>query len=115
VFDFLTFGLLVFVFRAAPELFRTAWFVESLVTELLIALVVRTRHPLFRSRPGSVLLVSTLVLVPLAFAIPYLPYATVLGFVPPPASLCAVLAGVGALYVVAAELLKRRFFRLVPG
>ena len=47
------------VFRAAPELFRTGWFVESLLTELVIALVVRTRRPFFRSRPGHVLLWST--------------------------------------------------------
>ena len=52
VFDFLTFGALLLVFRAAPDLFRTGWFVESLLTELVIALVVRTRRPFFRSRPG---------------------------------------------------------------
>ena len=59
VFDFLTFGVLLVVFRAAPELFRTGWFVESLLTELVIALVVRTRRPFFRSRPGTLLLWST--------------------------------------------------------
>ena len=52
VFDFLTFGALLLVFHAAPDLFRTGWFVESLLTELVIALVVRTRRPFFRSRPG---------------------------------------------------------------
>jgi len=45
--------------------FRTAWFVESLLTELVIALVVRTRRPFFRSRPGTLLLTSTLVLIAL--------------------------------------------------
>ncbi len=52
IFDFLTFATLLFVFHAAPEEFRTGWFVESLLTELVIALVVRTRHVFFRSRPG---------------------------------------------------------------
>ena len=52
VFDFLTFGVLQIVFVATPELFRTGWFVESLLTELVIAVVVRTRRPFFRSRPG---------------------------------------------------------------
>ena len=56
-FDILTFGVLLVVFQAHPALFRTGWFVESLLTELLIALVVRTRRPFFRSRPGAVLLV----------------------------------------------------------
>ena len=53
VFDFLTFGALLLVFHAAPDLFRTGWFVESLLTELVIALVVRTRRPFYRSRPAG--------------------------------------------------------------
>ena len=57
VFDLLTFAVLLGVFRATPETFRTGWFVESLLTELVIALVVRTRRPFFRSRPGRLLLV----------------------------------------------------------
>ena len=52
IFDFPTFGVLRMIFHAAPPLFRTGWFVESLLTELLVALVVRTRRPFFRSRPG---------------------------------------------------------------
>jgi Mg2+-importing ATPase len=91
--------------------FRTSWFVESLLTELVIALVVRTRRPFFRSRPGRVLLASTLILVPLALAIPFLPFASLLGFEPLPASLLAALAGITALYVLGAELMKRWFYR----
>jgi P-type Mg2+ transporter len=109
-FDFLTFGTLLWIFRASPELFRTGWFVESLLTELVIALVVRTRRPFFRSRPGTVLLTSTMVLIPIAFAIPYAPYASVFGFVPLPGVLLAAIAAITAMYVVATELLKRRFY-----
>jgi Mg2+-importing ATPase len=111
LFDFVTFAALLGVFHATPELFRTGWFVESLLTELLIALVVRSRRPFFRSRPGNLLLVSTLVLVPATFAIPYLPHARLLGFVSPPASLLVALAAVTILYVLAAELMKRWFYR----
>ena len=60
VFDFLTFGTLLFLFHASPEEFRTGWFIESLLTELVIALVVRTRRVFFRSRPGTLLLASTI-------------------------------------------------------
>ena len=111
-FDLVTFVALLEVFRATPALFRTGWFVESLLTELVIALVVRTRRPFFRSRPGRLLLVSTAVLIPVAFAIPYVPYAEVFGFVPLPAGLLATLAGITALYVIAAELLKPRFYAM---
>ena len=111
VFDFLTFGLLLTLFHASRALFRTGWFVESLLTELVIALVVRTRRPFYRSRPGTVLLVSTLVLIVVAFAVPYLPYVQVLGFVPAPAGLLAALAGIAAIYVASAELMKAWFYR----
>lgn len=111
LFDFLTFGLLVGVFAASPALFRTGWFVESLLTELVIALVVRTRRPFHRSRPGKVLLISTLVLVVVTFAIPFLPYAQLLGFVPLPGVLLAALAAVTILYLGAVELMKRWFHR----
>lgn len=110
-FDLLTFGGLIWLFRATPELFRTGWFVESLLTELVIALVVRTRRPFFRSRPGRVLLGSTLLLIPVAFAIPFLPFASVLGFVPLPAALLAMLVAITACYVLCAELTKSWFYR----
>lgn len=111
VFDMLTFGVLLHVFDASPELFRTGWFVESLLTELLIALVVRTRGPIFRSAPGRVLIVSTLALIPITFAIPFLPYSSVLGFVPISPALIGALLLITALYVVAAETTKLRFYR----
>ena len=72
-FDFLTFGVLLVVFHAAAPLFRTGWFVESLLTELLVALVVRTQRPFFRSRPGRLLLVVDGRGRRVACAIPYLP------------------------------------------
>jgi Mg2+-importing ATPase len=111
IFDFVAFGTLLVLFQATPALFRTGWFVESLLTELVIALVVRTRRPLFRSRPGTLLFWSTLVLIAVTFAIPYLPRAGVLGFVPLPGALLGALAGITALYVAAAELAKRWFYR----
>ena len=93
--------------------FRTGWFVESLLTELVIALVVRTRRPFFRSRPGTVLLGSTLVLAGDA-GLPYLPFIGVIGLVPLPASLVVAILAVTALYVGATELLKVWFYRVRP-
>jgi Mg2+-importing ATPase len=111
IFDFVTFGILLGIFHATPELFRTGWFVESLLTELVIALVVRTRRPFFRSRPGRLLFWSTQILILVTFALPYVPYANLLGFVPLSATLLATLACVTMLYVAAAELTKRWFYR----
>lgn len=111
LFDLLTFAVLLWLFHATPELFRTGWFVESLLTELVVALVVRTRRPIFRSRPGKLLLRSTMVLIPLAFAIPYLPHVSLVGFVPLPVGLLAVMAAITALYVLATEGMKVWFYR----
>jgi Mg2+-importing ATPase len=111
MFDFLTFGALLVIFRATPELFRTSWFVESLLTELVVALVMRTRRPFFRSRPGTLLLELTIALIILALAIPYLPFVSVFGFVPLPGGLLATIGLITVLYVAATELQKLRFYR----
>jgi len=111
LFDILTFVLLLTVFHAAPAEFRTGWFVESLLTELVIALVVRTRRPFFLSRPGTLLVTSTGVLIVLTFVIPYLPGAGVFGFTPLPVPLVATIAGITALYVVSTETMKHWFYR----
>jgi len=77
----------------------------------VIALVVRTRRPFFRSRPGSLLLWSTVALVALTYALPYLPLVGVFGFVPLPGVLLVTVSAVTALYVAATEILKKRFYR----
>jgi len=110
LFDVLTFVALLFVFRTGAEAFRTGWFIESLLTELVIALVVRTRHPFFRSRPSTLLLAATAVVVAVTLALPYAPFAEVFGFVPLPAPLLLAIIGITLLYVVAAELAKKYFF-----
>ena len=84
---------------------------ESLLTELVIALVVRTRRPFFRSRPGTLLLVSTVGIAALTFAIPFLPFAAVLGFTALPGAVLAALVAITAVYVAATELVKGHFYR----
>jgi Mg2+-importing ATPase len=112
-FDFLTFGVLLRLFRATPAVFRTSWFVESLLTELVVALVMRTQRPFFRSRPGRLLLVLTVFLIAVALVLPYVPFATVFGFVPLPASLLVTIVAITAAYVVATERLKTGFYHSV--
>jgi Mg2+-importing ATPase len=108
-FDLLTFWLLLRVFDAVEARFQTAWFVVSLLTELVVVLVLRTRGALWHSRPSVLLGASTLALGVLALAIPYLPPLQALfGFVPLPAPLLLVLLAVVAAYLVVTEAVKRR-------
>ena len=110
VFDFLTFGTLLWLFQAAPEEFRTGWFVESLMTELVIALVVRTHRPFYRSRPGNLLLISTVIVIAIALVLPYLPFSSIFGFVPLPAPLLLGMIGLTLAYVFSVEVAKKWFY-----
>jgi P-type Mg2+ transporter len=110
IFDFLTFGALLYLYHASPVEFRTGWFIESLLTELVIALVVRTRRVFFRSRPGTLLLVSTLIFIAITLVLPYLPFSTFFGFIPLPAPLLLMMIGLTVLYVVVTEIAKKHFY-----
>jgi Mg2+-importing ATPase len=114
-FDYLTFGILLLILHVSEDSFRTGWFVESLFTELFILLVVRTRRPLFKSRPGKWLWISTLLVGIVALVLPYLPgVGPIFGFVAIPIPMMAILLGITALYVVVNEIAKRIFFRRMP-
>jgi Mg2+-importing ATPase len=111
VFDLLTFGLLLKVFDAGEALFQTAWFVVSLLTELAVLLVLRTRLPLWRSRPGTLLWASTAAVAVLAIALPYSGApAWLFGLVPLPGLLLGSLLAVVLGYAAATEWVKQRFY-----
>jgi Mg2+-importing ATPase len=113
-FDFITFGTLLLVLKATEEQFRTGWFIESLFTELLILLVVRTRRPLFKSKPGRWLWISSLLVGATALVMPYLPWVSqIFSFVPLPALMMALLLAITLLYVVVNEVAKQIFYRKV--
>ncbi len=113
VFDLLTFGALLWVFQTAPPAFRTGWFIESLLTELAVALVVRTQRPFYRSRPGHGLLIATALVMATALLLPYLPFGLLLGFVPLPAPLMLTLITLTAAYVFAVEIAKKSLYARV--
>ncbi|MDM7923600.1 MAG: magnesium-translocating P-type ATPase [Pyrinomonadaceae bacterium] len=114
-FDFLMFGLLIYVVKAAEPEFQTAWFIESLLTELFVALVVRTRRPFYQSKPGFWLTLATAVVALVTIVLPYIPFASVFGFVPLPVGLMLIIGAVTLGYIVATELMKHLFYRLSFG
>jgi Mg2+-importing ATPase len=100
------------VFDAGPALFHSGWFVVSLLTELAVVLVLRTRGPAWQSRPSPLLLGATAVVALLALALPYSgPPAALLGLAPLPAPVLAALLGVVIAYAAATEVTKRWFWR----
>ena len=111
VFDYLTFAVLLWLLRSDAALFRTGWFVESVVSAATIVLVVRTRGPLLRSRPSRPLLLATVAIVAVAIALPFSRLGGLFGLVPLPPVFLVWLGLILALYTVSAEAAKRWFYR----
>jgi P-type Mg2+ transporter len=113
IFDFLTFGVLLFVLKASPDQFRTGWFMESVISASSIVLVIRTRQPFFKSMPGRYLFIATLIIVATTLLLPYTPIAGLFGFQPLPMIFLVLLGVIVVLYISAAEVMKRYFYRWV--
>jgi P-type Mg2+ transporter len=111
VFDYLTFAVLLFLLHAQPELFRTSWFVESVLSASLIVLVVRTRRSFLRSTPSKYLLVVTLLIALVTIALPFTPLGRLFEFRPLPIWLLLTIAMIVLLYAVTAEITKALFYR----
>jgi Mg2+-importing ATPase len=111
LFDVLAFALLRIAFHTNAEEFHTAWFVLSLFTELVALILLRTHRPVWRSAPGSLLVVLTGGVALSGVLLTVLPWSgVVFGFVQLPALLWVVLLGLLIAYAAATELAKRRFF-----
>jgi Mg2+-importing ATPase len=115
IYDFLTFGVLLWVFRASEALFQTGWFVESLATQTLVLFVIRTAGNPWRSRPSRALAVTTVLVVLIGVMLPFTPLAAPLGFVSLPGWYFVFLGGVTITYLGLVELVKRRLMRRLLG
>jgi len=114
IFDYLTFGVMLFVFHAPPGLFQTAWFLESISTQSLVIFVIRTRRtPFWKSRASNPLIFSTLATVIVPMLLPFTPIARLLGLVIPPPTFYLVLAVFIITYLALAETLKHFFYQRV--
>jgi len=113
LYDFLTFGLLLWVFHASTNapLFRTGWFVESLATQTLVVFVIRTAGNPFRSRPSRPLLLSVLAIVSVAGVLPYTPLGALLRMTPLPVPLLGAIAGLAVTYLALVQVVKTWFYR----
>jgi Mg2+-importing ATPase len=112
-FDYLTFGVFLLLLHATVEQFRTGWFVESVVSASLVVLIVRTRKSFFRSRPGTYLMIVTILIVAAGLMIPFTPLALMLGFEPLPPLFLVAIGIIVSAYMLAAETVKKIFFARV--
>jgi Mg2+-importing ATPase len=111
IFDYITFGVLLFVLKADATLFRTGWFVESVLSASFVVLIIRTRKPFWKSMPGKYLLFTTLLIALITLATPYLPFSSLLGFQWIPKNFLLSLTVILLSYVLMAEIGKKIFYR----
>ena len=115
IFDFATFAVMLLIFKAGPELFRTGWFVESLATQSLVVFLIRTRRvPFFRSRASTPLTLTTIAVVLAGALLPYTPFANFLGFTALPPLFFVILVAMIVTYLALIEIGKRLFFGAGP-
>jgi Mg2+-importing ATPase len=113
VFDYLTFGVLLFMLHATPVQFRTGWFLESVISASLIVLVIRSWKPFFKSRPGKCLLRATLSIVVVTLILPFTPLAEIFGFSRLPISFLLIIGMIVMFYIITAEMVKTVFYQKV--
>ena len=113
VFDYLTFGALLFVLHATRDQFRTGWFLESVISASLIVLVIRSRRPFYKSRPGKSLLAATGAIVVATLVLPFTPLAKIFGFGPLPMPFFLLIGIIVFCYIFAAEWTKKVFYKRV--
>lgn len=110
IFDYMTFGVLLFILKADPVLFRTGWFIESVLSASLVVLVIRTKRVFYMSKPGNYLLITTIIIAFVTIMLPFLHFSSIFGFSSLPKGFLLALIIILGLYIFTAELGKRVFY-----
>ncbi len=111
VFDYLTFGVLIYFLKAPENIFQTGWFLESVISATLIVLVVRTRMPFFKSLPGKYLTIATLFVVLFVLILPFTSFAPLFNFTKLPLAFYGWMLLVISAYILTAEFAKKQFYK----
>ncbi|MFA5320458.1 MAG: magnesium-translocating P-type ATPase [Candidatus Omnitrophota bacterium] len=112
IYDFLTYGVMLFIFHADARLFHTGWFIESLCTQTLVIYVIRTgKIPFVESRPSALLVLTSIVIITAGIIIPFTPLAGPFGFTAPPPAYFAVLFVMVLTYLLLVQVVKTWFIK----
>lgn len=113
IFDYVTFGVLIFFLHANEYLFRTGWFIESVLSASIVVLIIRTKDSFYKSKPGKYLIIAISSTVIATLAIPYTRLGALFGFVRLPVNFIFILLIILIAYMVLAEITKKIFYKYV--
>ncbi|WP_341835651.1 magnesium-translocating P-type ATPase [Chitinophaga pollutisoli] len=111
LFDFAFFYIFHFRSNLSPSLFQTGWFLVSVISEILIIFVVRTRKSVLGSKPAALLLLTGAFALLVTIFMPISPFARSLGLTPMHSRMTISITLLLATYFITAEMVKLWFFR----
>lgn len=105
-FDFVTIISLVYVLHTSMELFRTVWFIQSILHEIIETFAIRTKKRFYKSKPSNLLIVASAIVAALTLIVVYSPVGLFFEFVIPPLWSSTLIFGILALYFFIIETTK---------
>lgn len=108
LFDFLTFYIMLTVFSASEPMFQTGWFIESLATQTLVILIIRTAGNSLKNKPNTYLVLTIITVVSIGIFLPFSPLSCFLNFVPFPLPYFIFLGLSILIYLLFIQLVKQK-------
>jgi Mg2+-importing ATPase len=114
IFDYATFAVLWFVFKANTpahqNFFQTGWFIESLLSQTLIVHMIRTRKiPFIQSWAAAPVVALTSLIMLIGIVLPFTPIPGAFKLVPMPSSFFMWLVAILFAYCLLTQVIKNWF------
>lgn len=111
LFDYLTFFVLISIFKSDERLFQTGWMLESVISAMVVMLIVRTARPVTKSKPSKKLIFAIICVSLCLISIIYSPINSYLGLIALPIKVILSMFGISFIYALVAEILKKKFYK----
>ena len=111
LFDYVTFLVLMVIFKADEKFFQTGWMLESVISAMVVMLIVRTARPVIKSKPSKNLIISIVLVSLCLISIIYSPINSYLGLIALPLKAFISMLFISIIYALVAEILKKKFYK----
>jgi len=110
IFDFIFFAIF---YKVQPAILQTLWFIESILTEILLIFAIRTRNFFLKAKkPSLPLLALTSLDAIFIVALPFTNFGkTAFHFVSPPVPFLLIVFSLVISYFLISEMVKLLYFR----